>query len=433
MAIPNWQRTIVNDEGQVVPNAEIQVVNEATSLNADLYSDRDGAVPIANPFFATSEGFAEFYTDPGVYRITATGPGGSITWRYENIMDQATDNVFTGDNTHTGEEDFTGQVNLGDVEITGEVTGDHEVSGAVDYTGSTTGPVGLANGKFPLELFTLAGNVRAVSASFPAVCLDAITTATTIDEANYPDIVSDLRAIKTTYNEGKATEADDYSVTNWDVTGSVATLTLDDDDAENALLLALAEDNLVHGSYTNWRTITLPADIGNVLAGDYAITDVDPVTREIQFAAAVADGSGAVTAVCEFYPHRIAGSSTTARLFECSGRAIVSAGTTEDFSGLRQRDQMQRTIGTFGATTSASGSSGIGLVRSDSSILSGVFSVSDSGTTAGLSGSIFNNNRYIDFDSSDSPGARTSATNAGKTRTSNYGAHLYLWAGRYLP
>ena len=89
MALPNWQRTIVTETGDVIQNAEIKVVNEATGLDADIFSDRDGLVELSNPFFTGSDGFAQFYASPGEYRITAIGPSGQVTWRYEVLSGTA--------------------------------------------------------------------------------------------------------------------------------------------------------------------------------------------------------------------------------------------------------------------------------------------------------------------------------------------------------
>ena len=108
MALPNWQRTVVTQAGDVVPNAEVQVVVEATGLDADIFSDRDGNNAKSNPFFTGSNGLAEFYAAPGEYRVTATGPSGTITWRYEVLLGTATDNVFTGANTYSDSVDVSG-------------------------------------------------------------------------------------------------------------------------------------------------------------------------------------------------------------------------------------------------------------------------------------------------------------------------------------
>ncbi len=115
MALPGWQRTIVTAAGDIVANAEIHVVVEATGLDADIYSDRDGTTPLTNPFFSDSNGFAQFYAAPGEYRITATGPSGSVTWRYVVLIGLTTDNNFTGNNEFSGTNDFSGTNNFDEV------------------------------------------------------------------------------------------------------------------------------------------------------------------------------------------------------------------------------------------------------------------------------------------------------------------------------
>jgi len=97
MALPIWQRTITTEAGDVIPGAEVEVVNEATGLAADIFSNRAGTTPRTNPFFTGANGFAQFYVAPGEYRITATGPTGSITWRWNVLSgDAALRDVGTG-------------------------------------------------------------------------------------------------------------------------------------------------------------------------------------------------------------------------------------------------------------------------------------------------------------------------------------------------
>jgi hypothetical protein len=177
---------------------------------------------------------------------------------------------------------------------------------------------------------------------FPGLCISDIEISVDLTSAHWPLLVPILRALALTYNEGMSGEKSNLDVTDWDVTSSVATLTLANTTAENAILEALSEDNLIHGSFTNWRSVTLDNSVGNIPAGEYAITDIDPLTRTIKFGAAVSDGSGSVTANCVFYTHRIPGSSTSARMFEDHGRAILSAGDGDGdyINGLRRRDQI---------------------------------------------------------------------------------------------
>lgn len=86
MVLGRWQASIVDDDGSVQPAASIEVRREVSGAPlASLFSDRDGAVPIGNPFFADSEGFAAFHVVGGSYRITATKGSFSRTWRYVDV------------------------------------------------------------------------------------------------------------------------------------------------------------------------------------------------------------------------------------------------------------------------------------------------------------------------------------------------------------
>lgn len=86
MALARWQRTIVDEAGNIQEGATITVRREVGGAPlATLYSDRDGATPLGNPFTADSEGFAAFHVSGGAYRIDATLGGFSRTWRYVGI------------------------------------------------------------------------------------------------------------------------------------------------------------------------------------------------------------------------------------------------------------------------------------------------------------------------------------------------------------
>ena len=86
MTLSVFQATITDQSGDVQAGAEVEVVNEATGLPATLYSTRGGAAT-TNPMFADADGFAQFYTEQGEYRITATSGVFSKTWRYVRIGD----------------------------------------------------------------------------------------------------------------------------------------------------------------------------------------------------------------------------------------------------------------------------------------------------------------------------------------------------------
>lgn len=80
MALSRWQRTIVNETGDIQPFAQITVLNEETQGAAAIYADRDGNSPLANGVAtADASGFVYFYTEVGRYRIQSAGL--QIDWR----------------------------------------------------------------------------------------------------------------------------------------------------------------------------------------------------------------------------------------------------------------------------------------------------------------------------------------------------------------
>lgn len=246
---------------------------------------------------------------------------------------------------------------------------------------------------------------------FPAVCLSSIETKSDISATNYASLVTHLRAKRATYLHGKTGAKYAFDVTNWAISSNVATLTFANATAENKLLAALAEENLVHGGYTNWMTVTLGAAIGDITAGDYAITGISTVARTITFAFTAGDNSGAGTFTVNFYPHRIAGSTTTARLFEVSGRTIVSQGEAagECIAGFRRRDRHQLHRHAMTLTTYASTGSNNDAARGNT------------GNT--------DITRYAELESEYSSGGtpRTGTTTDPRALI----GHLYIWAGDY--
>lgn len=96
MANSIWQATIQNEAGDIIPGAEITVTDEDTGLPATIFSTIGGAAK-SNPFFADSNGFAQFYAGSGTYRVNAedTGTGQSQLWRYIRFGDSASRDVGT--------------------------------------------------------------------------------------------------------------------------------------------------------------------------------------------------------------------------------------------------------------------------------------------------------------------------------------------------
>lgn len=79
-----FQRTIVDDDGNIMPGATVEVRDELTGALPSLYSDRTGTGK-DNPFQADGEGFAYFHVVGGVYKITASSGATQRIWRYVGI------------------------------------------------------------------------------------------------------------------------------------------------------------------------------------------------------------------------------------------------------------------------------------------------------------------------------------------------------------
>lgn len=179
---------------------------------------------------------------------------------------------------------------------------------------------------------------------FPALCLTSIDTYTDISETNWPDAITWLRSLKTILRDGLTSPISSPVVTAWAIAANVATLTFQNDADHIAFLTALLEDEVHHGSYTGWRTVTLASAIGDITAGTYALTNVNASTRQISFAFTAGNNSGSGTFAADFYAYRIAGSTTTARVFSARGLSIMGANDANLYfldGGLRRRGYVQ--------------------------------------------------------------------------------------------
>lgn len=83
---------------------QVTVLDRADDTLASLWSDRDGLVVKANPFFISSAGKIEFYADPGRYRVTAQNGGFTQIWEDVLLIDPnaaggggTVDSVVAGD------------------------------------------------------------------------------------------------------------------------------------------------------------------------------------------------------------------------------------------------------------------------------------------------------------------------------------------------
>lgn len=103
-----WQRTIVDEEGNIVPGAEVEVRREEDGSLATLYADRAGETPLANPLAADMSGFVRFFAQGDAYTITAVGAGSTRTWRFDPTgrlqeFDRVSDALAVDDGADTAE------------------------------------------------------------------------------------------------------------------------------------------------------------------------------------------------------------------------------------------------------------------------------------------------------------------------------------------
>lgn len=87
----------VDDNGDIVPGAEITVRNEANDTIVNVYAAKTGGTPLTQPFTADgTTAIYEFYVDPGVYRVTV---GVSPTAYVEPVYALPEDGYLTADGT----------------------------------------------------------------------------------------------------------------------------------------------------------------------------------------------------------------------------------------------------------------------------------------------------------------------------------------------
>lgn len=248
--------------------------------------------------------------------------------------------------------------------------------------------------------------LKTASATFPAVRID--DGDHDIAAANWPELVPALRAEQMSVT----------GVSSFTGTVSGSTLTLATSTAGDALLADLVEDAKVHGgdveteNYTNGRSI-------NIAGTDYAITAINGGTRAVSVSGSPPTGSQTVL----FFPHRIAGSTTTARLFRTSARSIVSGGDAAGtiLPGLRRRDYGQRITGSFGPSDR-----GFSVSPTDIPVSGAITrKIANAQRIDGGAGSTTTG---FDFDSALSPNARA----GDRTEPRALGAYLYIWGGRYV-
>ncbi|MDV6237765.1 hypothetical protein CH379_019220 [Leptospira ellisii] len=202
--------------------------------------------------------------------------------------------------------------------------------------------------KFVGEIFWM-DDIRAASTDFPAFCLassDQLINAS--GAGGMPDLVSYLLNKPFRYDP-LGTNIIDFDAISYVISSNVLTVTFANTTACQKMIDAFVEDNLVHGSFTNWMTGTLLQAIGGIPANaTLSISALSSGSRTISFNCAAVNSSGSLSGVkIRFFKHRlpdlVPGTAITnqARHFAFQGRGFISVmdSDSEWIGGLRRRDR----------------------------------------------------------------------------------------------
>jgi hypothetical protein len=249
---------------------------------------------------------------------------------------------------------------------------------------------------------------KTVSATFPA-----INRAITVDvsETNYPLLVSEYRA----------EQLELLGVSEWQVTVTSSVVTIVAGSTAATALCSLFRQDAIVSSWlntgepanflgtTDYATSSTSRCI-NLNGTDYRITNASATS--INFSLTSEPGNGTYT--LKVYPYRVAGSSTTARLFKISGSALIAAGDAggEVVGGFRKMDRGQGHWHEWFNTTGGGSQTGYTGTGTQAETSLGALKYVRNPTTDSINGT-----------------PRTGKTTDPRTA----GMNVYTWAGVYLP
>lgn len=87
MSLPIFQSVVVNDSGDILPNAQVQVRGEIDGGVVSLYANRDatGLISAVGDMQADEDGFVKFFAWPDRYQITITSGGFSRIYNHVQL------------------------------------------------------------------------------------------------------------------------------------------------------------------------------------------------------------------------------------------------------------------------------------------------------------------------------------------------------------
>lgn len=177
----------------------------------------------------------------------------------------------------------------------------------------------LLNYMTPLGAIVETAYEKTISESFPAIPLRVDSV---VSKTNYPLIVPELRAAAVEVILTAGT-----SVTSINVNATAGSILSSVDSAFTIILNGILEEFAIQGSYS------IPVTIGGT---DYTITSAS-ASSSFTISGTIATGATTMTV----YPHRIVGSTTTAKVYKDTGRATLAMDGNRSLMGFRRRDRMQ--------------------------------------------------------------------------------------------
>lgn len=192
MSLPVYQNTIVNDRGDVLPEALLRVRTDPGQGNVTLYKDRDGFDVLTNvgDVYADIDGFVRFYLPPGVYRLHVISSGYERTYRHVQVAPLNEYNVVSAEQYTLAITDAGNSIQcISDNPVTIEIPTDEDVEfpmwsettliqagdGIITLSGDVTiqnpsgGPVKSMGKGSSIHLTLIGGNVWLARVAFDRI------------------------------------------------------------------------------------------------------------------------------------------------------------------------------------------------------------------------------------------------------------------------
>lgn len=185
-----WQGTVADEDGNIVPLANIEITDKNTSALASVFTDRVGGSSKGNPFTADNDGYAFGYLAPGRYKVRAYNNSGfedihedllifdelavhvsRLLYGFENLrlncVKDGSNNLVFSVLTADGQTPTTSaplRVAFRSLTQTSGGTDVVEITSAVTLTVPAAGSLGVSNGAvadlYPMLSYTVAQGVQ---------------------------------------------------------------------------------------------------------------------------------------------------------------------------------------------------------------------------------------------------------------------------------